>query len=251
MTVIIDDKDKIPYEEYTNPWITIQDIRICSIRQIPLPRIVNSIYRSSADSDSWLCRNCKLRGDKWYLMIHNCKALIKEKLNFTLSEIQQVEEDIRRRLKASEWTCPYCKQVTDRFFKKFHYRCLPEEKKRELQKEEPKLEPCPTCNKSLDPYYKNFHICPSTAVNKKSTIKQQVPTHGRVNRWNRFRQRRKSLLYGSGLGDFMSHKAVLKGEYWFLYIDGKRIGPVEKATPEELTSWDPKNDSNTDTDKQE
>ena len=80
MTVIIDDKDKnnIPYEEYTNPQITIQDIRICSIRKIPFPKIVNAIYRSSPDSDNWLCRNCRTRGDKWYLMIHLCKALIKE-----------------------------------------------------------------------------------------------------------------------------------------------------------------------------
>ena len=75
MTVIIDDKDKIPYdyEEYTNPWITIQDIRICSIRQMPLPRIVNNIYRSR-EGDIWFCRNCKTVGDKWHLMIHLCKG---------------------------------------------------------------------------------------------------------------------------------------------------------------------------------
>ena len=124
---------------------------------------------------------------------------------------------------------------------------MPEEKKEELENEKPKLEPCPTCNKLLDPYYKNFHICPATTVNEKSTTKQ-IPTHSPVNHWNRLRQRRRSLRYGSGLGHFMSHKAVLEGEYWVLYIDGRRIGPVEKATKEELTSWDPKtkNDSNTD-----
>ena len=41
------------------------------------------------------------------------------------------------------------------------------------------------------------------------------------------------------LGHFMSHKAVLEGEYWVLYIGDIRIGPVEKATPEELSCWDP------------
>ena len=63
---------------------------------------------------------------------------------------------------------------TGRFYKKLHYRCLPEEKKRELEKEEEsKFEPCPTCNKLLDPYYKNFHICPVTN-NIKSELKNQV-----------------------------------------------------------------------------
>lgn len=41
------------------------------------------------------------------------------------------------------------------------------------------------------------------------------------------------------LAEFLKHRAVLEGEWWILYIDGKRIGPVEKATKEELTSWDP------------
>ena len=145
-----------------------------------------------------------------------------------------------------DWTCPYCHQTTGRFYKKLHYRCLPEEKKRELEKEEEsKFEPCPTCNKLLDPYYKNFHICPVSNVQVENEI--PIPTHNYgINRWNRFRRRRRLLRNGSGLGSglghFMSHKAVLEGEWWILYIDGIRIGPVEKATKEELTSWDPKTD---------
>jgi predicted RNA-binding Zn-ribbon protein involved in translation (DUF1610 family) len=87
MTVIIDDKDKIPYEEYKNPWITIQDIRICSIRQIPLPRIVNNIYKPDPERDTWLCRNCSIRGDKWLLMMHLCKASLAKAL--TELEIQK------------------------------------------------------------------------------------------------------------------------------------------------------------------
>ena len=248
MTIIIDDKDA-SHKEYNNPEITKLDIEICCIRKIPLPRIVNHIYRSSPDSDIWLCENCKTRGDKWYLMIHLCKASRSEKPKTQL-EIRQAEEEIQRRLEASKWICPYCNEVTDRFYKKLHYRCLPEDKKRELEKEEEsKFERCPTCNKLLDPFYKNFHICSVTNIkteseyNKSKPIKQQIPTHKhRVNHWNRFRRRRRSLRNGSDLGHFMRHKAVLEGEYWVLYIDGKRIGPVEKATKEELTSWDPKTD---------
>ena len=161
MTVIIDkDKDKIPYEEYTNPWITVRDIIICSIRKVPLPIIVNNIYRSSPRSDTWLCKNCKTRGDKWFLMIHTCKALIKKEKPKTELDNQQAEEEIQRRLETSKWVCPYCKEVTDRFFKKFHYRCLPEEKKRELEEEEEsKFEKCLYCHKLVDPYYKNYHFC--------------------------------------------------------------------------------------------
>jgi hypothetical protein len=164
MTVIItDDKDrnkqKIPYEEYINPWITIQDIRICSIRKVPIPKIVNNIYKPNPKGDTWYCRNCKTRGDKWYLMIHLCKASMKETPKTQL-EIQNEEEQIRRRLEGGKWTCPYCKEVTDRFFKKFHYKCLPKEKKRELEREEkPKFEKCLYCDKLVDPYYKNFHFC--------------------------------------------------------------------------------------------
>ena len=79
MTVIIDekkksdkDKVKLPFEEYNNPQITVQDVIICSIRKIPLPRIVNNIYKPNPDGDIWHCRNCKTIGDKWCLMIHLC-----------------------------------------------------------------------------------------------------------------------------------------------------------------------------------
>lgn len=48
----------------------------------------------------------------------------------------------------------------------------------------------------------------------------------------------------SDLAEFLKHKAVLEGEWWILYIDGKRIGPVEKASKEDLTSWDPYADKN-------
>ena len=54
---------------------------------------------------------------------------------------------------------------------------MPEEKKRELQKEEEsKFKLCPTCNKPVDPYYKNFHICEAYNANNKSDPINQVTT---------------------------------------------------------------------------
>ena len=43
---------KLLYEEYNNPEITKLDIEICSIRQIPLPKIVNNIYKSNPEGDT-------------------------------------------------------------------------------------------------------------------------------------------------------------------------------------------------------
>jgi hypothetical protein len=143
-----------------------------------------------------------------------------------------------------DWTCPYCHETTGRFFKKIHYRCLPEEKKKELQIiEESKFETCQTCNKRVDPYYKNYHVCEANSSTN-TNLKFNPPSRRnyRLDRWRRFRYRTWDLQHGTGLSDFMRHKAVLEGEWWILYIDGKRIGPVEKATKEELTSWDPKAD---------
>lgn len=107
MTVIIDDKDRS--EEYNNPEITKLDIEICSIRKVPYPSIVNSIHRSSAGSDSWLCDNCSTRGDKWLLMMHLCKASLAKPL--TQLEIQKIEEKRQQQLERSKWTCPVGKVV--------------------------------------------------------------------------------------------------------------------------------------------
>jgi hypothetical protein len=59
---------------YHNWQISKLDIEICSIRQVPLPSIVNNIYKPNRKKDTWACRNCKTRGDKWFLMIHLCKG---------------------------------------------------------------------------------------------------------------------------------------------------------------------------------
>ena len=145
------------------------------------------------------------------------------------------QKKVQRRLEASKWICPYCKEVTDRFYKKLHYRCLPEDKKRELEnEEESKFETCIYCDKLLNPYYKNFHYCQAMSEQQKVvSIQQKIPNRRKV------RKRLDNSSYAHDLSEYLKHKAVLEEEYWILYIDDKRIGPVEKATPEELTSWDP------------
>ena len=74
MTTITVDKAAATAEKYHNWRISKRDIEICSIRQVPLPRIINNIYRPDPDGDTWFCRNCKTVGDKWHLMIHLCKG---------------------------------------------------------------------------------------------------------------------------------------------------------------------------------
>lgn len=38
-----------------------------------VPEIYNNIY-GPVNSDRWLCNNCKDHGDKWYMMVHECKG---------------------------------------------------------------------------------------------------------------------------------------------------------------------------------
>jgi hypothetical protein len=35
--------------------------------------ISKSISRISPHSDTWTCHNCNIRGDKWFMMVHNCE----------------------------------------------------------------------------------------------------------------------------------------------------------------------------------
>jgi hypothetical protein len=62
-------------EKYHNWQISRLDIEICSIRKVPLPSVVNNIYKPNGYGDFWLCRKCKTSGDKWCLMTHFCKGL--------------------------------------------------------------------------------------------------------------------------------------------------------------------------------
>jgi hypothetical protein len=239
MTLIIDDKDKnkIPYEEYTNPQITIQDIRICSIRQIPLPGIVNSIYRSTPSSDIWLCENCKTRGDKWYLMIHLCKVSLSKPL--TKAELQE-DEKRQHKLERSKWTCPVYKVEDALLYKKLHYqRCFAELRRTE----ESEREFCENCGKSINSYYRNFHYphCEKQLIKKvKVTKRTPEETLGHTNELRITHEYH--TKYSKNLSEFMNNKAVLENGYWILYRNNRRIRIVEKATREALTSWHPKAD---------
>ena len=233
-------------EEYNNPEITKLDIEICSIRKVPLPRIVNHIHRSSPRSDIWLCENCKSRGDKWYLMIHICKALRHKKLKIEF-ETQQGEQEIQRRLESSKWTCRYCKEKTDRLYAKLHYRCIPKKIREELEKQNPETVICKYCKKEVNSYYINFHypycsgqIAPKEKIIKRATEERSSP------RYKRRITRKGEINYNEELSDFLRHKAVLEkledGQYYWVLYDtrtGKRIRRVEKATKEELSCWDP------------
>src|SRR5215510_1095600 len=41
------------------------------------------------------------------------------------------------------------------------------------------------------------------------------------------------------LHEYLRHKLVLNGEYWYKYHDNKYAGIHSRATPEELKSWEP------------
>lgn len=62
-----------PLKERT---ITAKDLEIAQCnpkKHNYIPEILANIY-GSVLSDRWLCRNCKLYGDKWYMMVHECEA---------------------------------------------------------------------------------------------------------------------------------------------------------------------------------
>ena len=89
-------------------------------------------------------------------MIYLCKASVKETPKTQL-EIQKEEEERQRRLEASKWTCPYCKEVTDRFYERFHYRCIPNNLRNKRENGESDTEVCTDCFEFINSYYKNFH----------------------------------------------------------------------------------------------
>ena len=80
-------ENKILFEEYDeNAPITPRDIEICSISQIPLPRIINNLYKKNPKSDRWSCWNCKTTGDKWFMMLHLCKGSDDNPINDPINE---------------------------------------------------------------------------------------------------------------------------------------------------------------------
>ena len=125
-----------------------------------------------------------------------------------------------------------------------HYgRCIPEPERTK----ESETEVCDHCGKSINSYYRSFHYprCAKQLIKKVKVLKQAVEQPVRhINELRIIKEN--GVNYTRELSDYLRNKAVLEGEYWVLYRNGKRIGIVEKATKEELTSWDPRTETETD-----
>ena len=70
----------VSYVSYNNPLISESDLEDPNGFQYD-PDIINNIARFS-NSDQWYCKNkdCKVKGDKWLLMRHNCNYKNKKEL---------------------------------------------------------------------------------------------------------------------------------------------------------------------------
>ena len=164
-------------------------------------------------SDVWICDHCPNYGDVWFMSQHICKASrgkdVKSKSSGPIS------------------------------FEKI----------------------CSECNKSIHIYDRTHHlICKEEdRIANQESLKRLLKYHSpqaienTTNRWSKgglraryiadLRRKARNL---NKEPDYHSRKAVLEkledGQYYWVLYDTRtrqRIGPVEKATPEELTSWDP------------
>jgi hypothetical protein len=54
--------------EFNNPLISESDLTTSTYD----PKIINSIHRFEG-TDRWFCKNCAIKGDKWFMMKHPCK----------------------------------------------------------------------------------------------------------------------------------------------------------------------------------
>ena len=65
---------------FNNPLISEQDLKDPNGYKYD-PEIINNITRFN-NSDQWFCKNkdCKIKGDKWVLMKHNCNYKNKKEL---------------------------------------------------------------------------------------------------------------------------------------------------------------------------
>ena len=63
---------KIKTGLFTNPLISESDLLL---EDYPYdPKIINNIYRFEGN-DHWFCKNCAMRGDKWFMMKHSCNNI--------------------------------------------------------------------------------------------------------------------------------------------------------------------------------
>jgi hypothetical protein len=63
-------------QRFNNPLIIASDLSKGTYD----PQVINSIYRIK-ETDLWLCKNCKMRGDKWFMMKHPCQGNKNKKRN--------------------------------------------------------------------------------------------------------------------------------------------------------------------------
>ena len=168
-------------------------------------------------SDIWRCEHCPNYGDVWFMAYHTCKASTKNK------------QEIRTKNSAplSLWKI------------------------------------CPDCNKSIHIYDRTHYLIrrEEDRIANQEALKRLIKYHGpellqdntKTNYWSKggvraryiANLRKKARNLNKEL-DYQSRKAVLEkledGHYYWVLYDthtGQRIGPVEKATKEELSCWDP------------
>ena len=62
---------KIKTGLFTNPLISESDLLLANDNYDYDPKIINNIYRFEGN-DHWFCKNCAMKGDKWFMMKHPC-----------------------------------------------------------------------------------------------------------------------------------------------------------------------------------
>ena len=62
---------KIKAGFFTNPLISEPDLLLGNDNYDYDPNIINNIDRCEG-TDRWYCKNCNIKGDKWFMMKHLC-----------------------------------------------------------------------------------------------------------------------------------------------------------------------------------
>ena len=66
--IVVNQEEK--KEGFNNPLISASDLNTGSYD----PKIINNIYRFEGN-DHWFCKNCAMKGDKWFMMKHPCNNI--------------------------------------------------------------------------------------------------------------------------------------------------------------------------------
>ena len=62
---------KIKAGFFTNPHLSEPDLLLANDNYDFDPNIINNIDRFEG-TDRWFCKNCNIKGDKWFMMKHPC-----------------------------------------------------------------------------------------------------------------------------------------------------------------------------------